>query len=193
MTRKMLRGRLSLMTAGLVLLVLIFLARFHGDKNIEPFVPIITALVILPAAWLTSWFQRRAMFVNALRALWSEAVEVKGLLVRYCESNGGNGGTDYYEAYTKMSDLIDKVRGVYSNIGERNLGKNNQKVGHRPFEPLNDMLKIFKALEPPNKPNKGNSKTLTDSFKVFQDHFLIEFERPEPTEPVLEKGRTRSE
>lgn len=54
------------------------------------------------------------------------------LLVQHCLSKGK---TNYYEAWSALSNVIDEVRGVFRNVGET-----DRQVGQRPFEPLMDML-----------------------------------------------------
>ena len=133
------------------------------------------------------------MFVSSLRALWSDAVYAKGLLVQYCLSKGG---TDYYEAWMRQSNVIDEVRAVFRNIGET-----RHMVGSRPFEPLLDMLNEFEKLDPSpwqlpyTRPRYfGRSqKNITDSWKAFQDVFLEEFDRPEPFPFIWTRGVKRQQ
>lgn len=184
MTQKMLQTRLYFV-CGVLLLLLIAGSVFSWcmKKDALPFLALSPLVVAVPAAYLANCFQQRALFVSSLRALWSDAVEAKGLLVRYCSSRGQ---TDYYEARAKLSDVVDEVRAVYRNINET-----DQKIGIRPFEPLMDMFKEFGKLNPATGllfpvPFARVQKNITDSWKAFQDAFLEEFDRPKPSSYISE-------
>ena len=187
MTQKMLRTRLYSVCSGLFL----FLAGgvvlgLRMENGALPFVILSPLVVAVPAAYLAHCFQQRALFVSSLRALWSDAVKAKGLLVRYCLSAGQ---TDYYEAWTGLSNVVDEVRAVY-----RNMDETDQKVGIRSFEPLMDMLGEFESLDPSSKtppPFAQIQTNITDSWQAFQDAFLEEFDRPEPSSYISEFGVKR--
>lgn len=184
----MLRTRLYTVYGVLLLLLIAGSVLSWCMPNAAPsFLALIPLAIGVLAAYLANCFQQRSLFVAALRALWSDAVEAKGLLVRYCSSAGQ---TDYYEARTKLSNVVDKVRAVYRNIGET-----DQKVGVRPFEPLMDMFKKFENLKPApgqlQPPFDEAEKNITDSWQAFQDVFLKEFDRPEPSFFISEFGVRR--
>lgn len=189
MTQKMLHTRLY-SVCGVLLLLLIAgsVLGWCMSRDALPFLALSPLVVSVPAAYLAHCFQQRALFVNSLRKLWSDAVKAKGLLVRYCLSAGQ---TDYYEAWTGLSNVVDEVRAVYRNIDET-----DQQVGTRSFEPLMDMLREFEQLEPSAKapPPFAQVQTNVDaSWKAFQDAFLEEFDRPKPSSFITEKGVQRPE
>ena len=95
MTQKMLHTRLY-SVCGVLLLLLIAgsVLGWCMSRDALPFLALSPLVVSVPAAYLAHCFQQRALFVNSLRKLWSDAVKAKGLLVRYCLSDGQ---TDYYE------------------------------------------------------------------------------------------------
>lgn len=150
-------------------------------KDTTPF------LIAIPAAYLAHVFQRRALFVSALRNLWSDAVQAKGQLVRHCASKGA---TDYYEAWSTLSGVIDEVRAVFQNVKE-----SRKSVGYRPFEPLMDMIVEFEKVSPEYSPTPADyattQKSLTDYWKAFQDVFLEEFSRPNAQHFIVKKGVRR--
>ena len=189
MTRKMLRTRLYYVYGTLSLLLIAGLAlSWCKPEKATPLLSLIPLVVSVPAAYLANCFQRRALFVSSLRALWSEVVEAKGLLMRYCSSAGQ---TDYYEAWTASSNVVDKVRVLYRNVGET-----AQHVGFRPFEPLMDMSREFKRLDlsfgPPISFARAQTN-IADSWEAFRDVFLEEFDRPEPASHIIEFGVKRPE
>ena len=141
MTRSMFRNRLCIVYGVIVVLLTLGggLSWCLSTKAL-PFLALSPVVVAVPAVYLANCFQKRAMFVSSLRALWSDAVYAKGLLVQYCLSKGG---TDYYEAWMRQSNIIDEVRAVFRNIGET-----RHMVGSRPFAPLLDMLNEFEKLDP---------------------------------------------
>ena len=177
MTQKMLQIRLYSVCGVLFLLLIagwVFSWRMENDAL--PFLALSPLVISVPAAYLAHCFQQRALFVSSLRELWADAVKAKGLLMRYCLSDGQ---ADYYEAWIKLSNVIDEVRAVYRNVEETDLD-----VGIRPFEPLMDMLKKFESLEPSSKtlpPFDQVQTHIENSWRAFQDAFLEEFDRPEPS------------
>ena len=189
MTQKRLRLHLGLV-GGFLFALLIggFWLIWCMPEKAKSFLALSPVAIALPAAYLANCFQRRALFVSSLRALWSDAVEAKGLLVRYCLSAGQ---TDYYEAWTGLSNVVDKARAVY-----RNMGETDQEVGIRSFEPLMDMLREFEQLDPSAKAHPPFAQIQTNvdaSWKAFQDAFLEEFDRPKPSSFITEKGVQRPE
>ena len=183
MTQKMLRTQLFYVCGVLVLFLIGgAVLGWCMSRDALPFLALSPLVVSVPAAYLANCFQRRALFVSSLRALWSDAVEAKGLLMRYCLSAGQ---TDYYEAWTELSNVVDKVRAVY-----RNMDETDQKVGIRPFEPLMDMLREFKRLDLSffglPVPFARAQTNIEDSWRAFQDAFLEEFDRPEPSSYISE-------
>ena len=187
MTQKMLRTRLFYV-CGVLVLCLIggAVLGWCMSRDALPFLALSPLVVSVPAVYLANCFQRRALFVSSLRALWSEAVEAKGLLMRYCLSAGQ---TDYYEAWTELSNVVDKVRAVY-----RNMAETDQDVGIRSFEPLMDMLGEFESLAPSSNtppPFAQIQTNIEDSWQAFQDAFLEEFDRPEPSSYISEFGVKR--
>lgn len=183
MTRSMLRRRVCYVCVILIALSIACGSLiWHLPNKAMPLFSLSPILLAFPAAYLADCFQRRALFVRSLRSLWSDAVHAKGLLVQHCLSKGK---TNYYEAWSALSNVIDEVRGVFRNVGET-----DRQVGQRPFEPLMDMLGQFEKIRRPEQSDDFDraQQHITDSWKAFQDAFLEEFDRPAPRHVICGKS-----
>ncbi len=148
--------------------------------------------VTLAAAHLANVFQKRSNFLQSLREEWREIVDTKSLLVAYCEQPETE-INEFIKARQRISQAIDYMRIVYRNIGET-----NRLIGRYPFEPLHDMRRALNRIDPRKRSDityeekRQAKKEIVESFLALRENFLIEFDLPEPTYPVLgENGRRK--
>jgi hypothetical protein len=140
--RGLLSNVIAVMAALLALFIGALAARFWlGAENlyaaIRDFMPI---LIAISAAYLAFCFQRRQAFLVALRELWNDVIETKGVLLEYTHDPAPT--FESHRAATKaVARTIDRMRGVYRNVGET-----RTEVGHYPFEPLHDMRRTLQEL-----------------------------------------------
>jgi hypothetical protein len=89
---------------------------------------------------------------------------------------------DYTKAYRMIGSAIDKMRGVYRNVGE-----DEKHLGYFPYEPLHDMRKELEKLGLANT-EEGRARArhaINRAWKAMRYKFLVEFETPEPTRPIV--------
>lgn len=136
------------------------------------------------AVFLTSWYQQRMAFLQAMRTLWSHMIEAKVAMLAYAATPSKTDDA-YRAAYHQISRAIDEMRTVYRNVGE-----NDRYIGWYPYEPLNDMRKAFEKL-------RGNAhepaaerarERIEASWAALRWRFLEEFGAPEPTHPITSIG-----
>jgi hypothetical protein len=148
----------------------------------EDVFPLVVAVL---ATLLASWFQRRSIFIESLRRLWSGMIEAKIDLKDYARRRDRS-EERYVQALGAISRSIDEVRGVYRNVGE-----SDSAIGLFPYEPLHDMRKTLEGLgcEPYDKEASARSvEALDQAWNALRYRFLAEFDTPEPTSPVTTRG-----
>lgn len=187
MTKRLLQRRLVLIVGALILLVVLGAsARALGLSDAyEVLKDFSVPLVAVAAAVLAHLFQRRATFLSVLSEQWSEMVEAKAAVVRYCEAaQCRTPDTDeYFDTHALLSQVIDEMRVVYRNVGET-----SELVGFYPYSPLHHIRLQFETLDP-RAENKGDpaviAEEVREAFNAIREHFLDEFDPPEPTRPLL--------
>jgi hypothetical protein len=122
-TRKTLnRNLLTFSIALSVVLLVAFAAKVSGNKLLidvygylhEMSVLLLTVFV----PYLAHLFQRRSSFLQSLREEWREIVQAKSVLMAYCDRDDPS-LDEYLEAYYEISQCIDYMRIVYSNVGRQ--------------------------------------------------------------------------
>jgi hypothetical protein len=116
-------------------------------KDLIPF------LIAIPAAWLGFCFQRRSSYVQQLRTFWATLVEAIQRAVQYTHLAHPE-LEDYAGVMSKLSTIIDELRGTFRNRGER-----RGQVGIYPFESLKQIPDVIDSL--------GHSKDI--SFEKRQE------------------------
>jgi hypothetical protein len=136
------------------------------------------------AVFLTSWYQQRMAFLQAMRALWSHMIEAKVGMLAYAATPARTDDA-YRSAYHQISRAIDEMRTVYRNVGE-----NESYVGWYPYEPLNDMRKAFEELrrDSSDRAAERARDKIEASWAALRWRFLEEFGAPEPTHPITQIG-----
>ncbi len=141
--------------------------------------------VTVVAAYLANVFQKRSKFVESLEEVWRSIVTTKSALYTYCEKQYPS-SDDYLNAYCRLSETIDNMRIVYSNVGET-----NRLVGLYPYAPLHDMRRALQSIDPRARQTIGEEErklvrdAILQSFYALRENFLEELDLREPAHPLL--------
>lgn len=195
MTRKTLNRRLLTFSIALgVVLVIAFAAKVSGNKvlvDIYGYLHEMSLLLLtVLAPYLAHLFQRRSTFLQSLREEWREIVQAKSVLIAYCDRDSP-ALDDYLRAYYEISQCIDYMRIVYSNVGET-----ERLRGLYPYEPLHEMRRVMEELDPRKSGITAESrhaakKQIWGAFYAIREHFLDEFDLEPPSKPILAGKMTR--
>jgi hypothetical protein len=188
MTRKRQNRVLTIVVAALVALIALALAaRLTGGWALG-FYDVIrdTSLLIVTvvAAYVAYIYQKRTSFLQNLREQWYEIVGAKAELIYYCHLEQPT-AEDYLIAARELSECIDKMRIVYSNVGET-----DELIGLYPYSPLHHMREVMESLDPrkgtPTAEQRFAARgEIWDAFNAIREHFLDEFDIDEPSRPIL--------
>ena len=147
----------------------------------ETFKDLIPFILAIPAAYLGYSFQQRASYLESLRALWSKLVQAVNNAIQYTYLDDPS-QEEFGKILTDLSIVIDELRGVYKNIGER-----TGYIGLYPYEPIKGIHKAISQLSY-GKLDEGKRitarKTIVGHWKSMRGNFLDEFDRAEPTKVV---------
>jgi hypothetical protein len=190
MTRSKQDRILRIIVTFLVLLIaLAFYAKLRDDNStlskLYDFIKDTSLLIATVAvAYLANVYQKRQQFLQSLREQWREIVQAKAALIYFCHTEAPT-LDNYLVASQQLSECIDNMRIVYSNVGET-----DELIGFFPYEPLHDMRRAMEKLDP----RKGNPTPeqfqqarhdIWEAFNAIREHFLDEFDIEEPTRPIL--------
>ena len=195
MTRRRQNRILAIVVCGLVLLIVLALAaKLSGIAwalNFYEFIRDTSLLIVtVIAAYMAHIYQKRTNFLQNLREQWHEIVQTKGELIYYCHLEKPV-LDDYLFAARTLSECIDTMRIVYSNVGET-----DEFIGLYPYAPLHHMRVTLEKLDP-RKSNPTPEQLyaargeIWDAFLAIREHFLDEFDIEEPTRPILIYGMKR--
>jgi hypothetical protein len=186
MTRRQLR-RVIFFVMGIYLLaigigvVLRIVGPTKDNMYYETFKDMIPFVFAIPAAYLGYAFQKRGSFLQSLRSLWSGLVKAVNDAIQYTYYDESS-QEDFGKVLTSLSIVIDEVRGVYRNIGER-LGD----IGLYPYEPIKDIHKVVSELgfgKIDENKRMTHRRKIIGHWKSIRRNFLAEFDRVEPTKVV---------
>lgn len=141
-------------------------------------------VVTVVAAYLANVFQKRSKFVESLEEEWRGIVRTKSALYTYCEKPYVS-TDDYLAAFCRISETIDNMRIVYSNVGET-----DELIGLYPYAPLHDMRRALQTLDPRKRPDippeekKRARDAILQSFYALRENFLEELDLKEPDNPL---------
>ena len=129
-------------------------------------------------------YQKRTTFLQNLREQWYEIVGTKAELIYYCHLEQPT-VEDYLLSARELSECIDKMRIVYSNVGET-----EELIGLYPYSPLHHMRKVMESLDPRTATPTAEERFVArgeiwDAFNAVREHFLDEFDIEEPSRPIL--------
>ena len=197
MTRR--RQNMRLRMVVVVLLAIIAFALVaklqNGDARLDKLYEFIrdSSLLIatIAVAYLANVYQSRQQFLISLREQWREIVQAKSALLLYCQTPSPT-VEQYLKAAAQLSECIDYMRIVYTNVGET-----AELIGFYPFEPLHDMRRAFETLDPTvarsaaTKSPQDVQLEIWEAFKAIREHFLDEFDIEEPSHPIIDRGARR--
>ncbi len=189
MTRKRQNRILTIVVTGLAILIgLALAAKLSGigwALNIYEFIRDTSLLIVtVIAAYMAHVYQKRSTFLQNLREQWHDIVRTKAELIYYCHLEKPT-LDDYLLAARELSECIDTMRIVYSNVGET-----DKLIGLYPYSPLHHMRKVMESLDPrkgaPTPEQRYAARgEIWDAFNAIREHFLDEFDIEEPTKPIL--------
>lgn len=142
-------------------------------------------LVTVVAAYLANVFQKRSLFLNALKEEWRNIVRAKSILFTYTQLEAPD-REDYFEAFCAISESLDNMRAVYRNVGET-----NTLIGLYPYAPLHDMRRALQSIEPmpgrivTDEERKLARDAILQSFYALRETFLEEMDLEAPDNPLL--------
>ncbi len=141
-------------------------------------------LVTVVAAYLANVFQKRSRFVERLEEEWRGIVRTKSALYSYCERQDAS-PDDYLAAFCRISEAIDNMRVVYSNVGET-----DELIGLYPFAPLHDMRRAMQSIDPRKRADVSPEErklvrdAILQAFYALRENFLEELDLDEPDNPL---------
>lgn len=142
-------------------------------------------LITVIAAYLANVFQKRSLFLNALKEEWRNMVKAKSTLFTYTLLESPS-QEQYLAAFCAVSESLDNMRGVYRNVGET-----DALIGLYPYAPLHDMRRALQTLEPmPGRVTTAEARKLArdailQSFYALRETFLEEMDLEAPDNPLL--------
>jgi hypothetical protein len=148
-------------------------------------------LVTVVAAYLANVFQKRSKFIERLEEEWRGIVRTKSALYSFCEKPNAT-ADDYLNAFCRISETIDNMRVVYTNVGET-----GTLIGLYPFAPLHDMRRALQSIDPrkrsdvPMTERKLVRDAILQSFYALRENFLEELDISEPDSPIVAAGARR--
>jgi hypothetical protein len=148
-------------------------------------------LITVIAAYLANVFQKRSKFLERLEEEWRGIVRTKSALYAYCETPNA-GPESYLAAFCRISETIDNMRVVYSNVGET-----SRLIGLYPFAPLHDMRRALQSIDPRKRTDISPEQrklvrdAILQSFYALRENFLIELDIDEPDHPIIVSAARR--
>ena len=142
-------------------------------------------LVTVIAAYLANVFQKRSLFLNALKEEWRNMVKAKSTLFTYTQLESPS-HDQYLAAFCAISESLDNMRAVYRNVGET-----DALIGLYPYAPLHDMRRALQTLKPaPGRVVTADERELArdailQSFYALRETFLEEMDLEAPDNPLL--------
>jgi hypothetical protein len=188
-TRKTLNRKLLTFAIALgAVLVIAFASKVSDSdllKKIYSYINEMSLLLVtILAPYIAYLFQKRSNFLQSLREEWREIVQAKSVLVAYCDRDDPT-VDDYIDAYYEISQCIDYMRIVYSNVGET-----DRLIGFYPYAPLHHMRAVMETLDPRKEGitaemRKAAKEQIWDAFNAVREHFLDEFDVEPPSRPIV--------
>jgi hypothetical protein len=148
-------------------------------------------LVTVVAAYLANVFQKRSIFLNALKEEWRNIVKAKSALFTYTQREAPT-QEEYFAAFCAISESIDSMRAVYSNVGET-----RRNIGLYPYESLHDMRRALQSLKPTQGTTMSAEKrelardAIMQAFYAVRETFLEELDLEAPDYPIITPNKRR--
>lgn len=142
-------------------------------------------LITVIAAYLANVFQKRSLFLNALKEEWRNMVKAKSTLFTYTQLDNPT-QEQYLAAFCAISESLDNMRAVYRNVGET-----DSLIGLYPYAPLHDMRRALQTLKPASgrvytrEERELVRDSIMQSFYALRETFLEEMDLEAPDNPLL--------
>ena len=180
--RRLFRRTLLVIAIYALAIVAAFLIRAKFSEWIYgTYKDVLPLVIAMPAAYLAFCFQKRNNYMQALRSLWSNIIEAVQSAYEYTFTSEPT-RDQYAETLSKLSMVIDEVRGVFSNIEIKKDG-----IGLYPFEPLKDIRDEIRRLgyseNCAHEKQKQARLRISEEWRGLRSKFLLEFDREIPTYP----------
>ena len=186
MTRRQLRKNIIIVMsiylfAAIFGIVLRLLDTSSSNVFYETFKESIPFILAIPAAYLGYCFQQRGSYMKILRTSWSEMVSAINSAIEYTFIEEPT-QQKYSQILLDLSIVIDELRGVYKNIGEK-----PGDIGLYPYEPIKDIHRAVRQLgyvSVDTEKQRITRRQIVGHWKSIRENFLAEFDRAEPTKIV---------
>jgi hypothetical protein len=149
------------------------------DPVYATFKDLVPLAVAIPAAWLAYCFQRRASYMQQLRALWSRLTAAVQDAIQYTHLE--NPSQEHFAVVLKsLSIAVDEVRSLFSNLAE-----GRDAPGLFPFESVKTIHEIVSRLGFGSAYQREQAavarKSIIEAWKKTRFAMLQEFDRSAPT------------
>ena len=159
--------------------ILRVVGRGAGAPAYQTYRDLIPLIIALPAAFLAQAFQRRAAYVQGLRAVWSEMVGAIAAAMTYTDVPAPS-KESYADVLRRLSTAIEAVRGFYSNVPS-----GVSSSGWFPFEPVKQIRDQIRTLgfgdEATAERRADAQEQIYAMWKRARERFLAELEVEVPT------------
>jgi len=139
--------------------------------NINDYMSLVPFIVAIPAAILTSGFQRRSSYTKALQGIWPKLVKSGRLALEYTNLKTPNEEMFHKVVYS-LASSIDHLRMLFKNIGEFYPVESIKSI-YEEFDRIRDSMK-FKNPE-------GARNRISGLWHQTREVILEEFDRVVPT------------
>ena len=141
---------------------------------VNDYISLIPFIVAIPAALLTSGFQRRSSYTKALQGIWPKVVESARLAIEYTYIKKPDSEI-LHKTLVALSSSIDYLRMLFKNIG-----------GFYPVESIKTIYEEFnKIRDSLTFPNAESArKRIQGLWHQARDAILAEFDRVVPTKYI---------
>lgn len=159
-------------TAALIFGLIIFIYLPENQSWVlGNYISLIPFIVAIPAAILTSGFQRRSSYIKALQGIWPKVVKSGRLAIEYTYLKNPD-KEDYKQVILSLSTSIDHLRMLFKNI-RGFYPVESIKTIYEEFDKIRDTYK-FENLE-------GARNRISALWHQARDAILEEFDRVVPT------------
>ena len=138
--------------------------------NINDYMSLVPFIVAIPAALLTSGFQRRSSYVKTLQGIWPKVVKAGRSAIDYTYFKSPN-HEQFNTVILSLSTSIDLLRMLFKNIGGFYPVESMKSI-YEEFDRIRDSMK-FESLE-------GARNRISGLWHQARDAILEEFDRVVP-------------
>ena len=150
-----------------------------GREVYQTYKDLIPLIIALPAAFLAQAFQRRASYVQGLRALWGNMVGAAAAALTYTETPSPS-KEQWIDVLRRLSAATEEVRGFYTNVPS-----GVAPGGWYPFEPVKQIHGAVRALgfgdAATDERRAAAQEEIYAMWKRVRERFVAELEVEPPT------------